>query len=46
VTARRLTFWGGVAGVSLLSMYGLGLLTAKFPSSGIAKFAAVAQGAS
>lgn len=37
---RRVTFWLGVAGVSLLANFGLELAAAKFPQLGLARFTA------
>jgi hypothetical protein len=35
---RRLRFWLGVAGVSILANFGIELLNARVPSIGLAKF--------
>lgn len=37
---RRLTFWLGVAGVSILANFGLEVAAAKFPQLGLARFVA------
>lgn len=42
--ARRLSFWLGVAGVSILANFGLELTAARFPSLGLAKFASFTHG--
>lgn len=36
--AKRLSFWFGVAGVSVLANFGASLLAAKVPSKGLASF--------
>lgn len=38
--ARKLAFWGTVAGVSILANFGLELLARKVPIPGLARFAA------
>jgi hypothetical protein len=40
MAGRRLTFWLGVAGVSLLANFGAELAAAKFPQLGLARFVA------
>lgn len=40
MAGRRVTFWLGVAGVSILANFGLELAAAKFPQLGLARFAA------
>lgn len=35
---RRLSFWLGVAGVSILANFGLELVTTRFPQLGLARF--------
>lgn len=39
-TVRRVTFWGGVAVVSILANFGLELVTQKYPQIGLAQFTA------
>lgn len=43
--ARRLTFWLGVAGVSILANFGLELAAARLGGSGLTGFAAFTHGA-
>ena len=43
--AKRLTFWAGVAGVSILAQFGLQLLSDKVPQLGLARFTTYTQGA-
>jgi hypothetical protein len=38
--ARKLLFWTGVAGVSILANFGLELVTQKYPQFGLAQFTA------
>lgn len=38
--AKRLTFWLGVAGVSILANFGLEVVNDKFPQLGFARFTA------
>ena len=40
---RRLTFWLGVAGVSILANFGLELANERFPNVGLARFTAFAH---
>ena len=40
VAGRRLSFWMGVAGVSILANFGLELLADRVPSLGLTKFVA------
>lgn len=44
MTARRLSFWGAVAGVSILANFGLEVITQRFPQLGLAKFTAFTHG--
>lgn len=37
---RRMSFWGAVAGVSILSNFGLELIANRFPQLGLARFTA------
>jgi hypothetical protein len=37
---RRLTFWGGVAVVSVLANFGLEVAAEKYPQLGLARFTA------
>lgn len=37
---RRLSFWGAVAGVSILSQFALELVTNRYPQLGLARFTA------
>lgn len=39
-TARRVAFWGAVAGVSILANFGLELVSTKYPQLGLASFTA------
>lgn len=41
---RKLSFWGAVAGVSILSNFALTALARKGSSTGLARFAAYAHG--
>ena len=38
--AKKATFWGAVAGVSLLANYALEYVAARFPNPALARFAA------
>jgi len=40
VGGRRLSFWLGVAGVSLLANFGLELVSTRYPQLGLARFTA------
>lgn len=42
--ARRLTFWLSVAGVAILSNFGLELVAQRWPQMGLAKFTAFTHG--
>lgn len=42
--ARRLSFWLGVAGVSILANFGLELVSTKLPSLGLAQFTSFTHG--
>lgn len=44
MAARRLTFWLGVAGVSILANFGLEVAAQRFPQLGLAKFANFTHG--
>lgn len=37
---RRLSFWGAVAGVSILANFGLEMLSTRVPQLGLARFTA------
>jgi hypothetical protein len=43
MAGRRLTFWLGVAGVSILANFGLEVAAARFPQLGLARFTAFAH---
>jgi hypothetical protein len=40
VGGRRLSFWLGVAGVSLLANFGLEVVSTRYPQLGLARFTA------
>jgi hypothetical protein len=40
MAGRRLTFWLGVAGVSILANFGLEVASSRFPQLGLARFTA------
>jgi hypothetical protein len=40
VGGRRLGFWLGVAGVSILANFGLELVSQRYPQAGLARFVA------
>lgn len=39
-TGRKIAFWGGVAGVSILANFGIELLAQRVPSLGLQRFVA------
>jgi hypothetical protein len=43
MAARRLSFWVGVAGVSILANFGLSVAALRFPQLGLTKFTSAAH---